>query len=59
VTLLAQGRVDEALEAALREPEQSARLWAPAIIYHVAGRGAEAAAALHELNVPDVRCWPG
>jgi adenylate cyclase len=49
VTLLAQGRVDEALEEALREPEQWARLWALAIIYHVAGRGAEADAALHEL----------
>ena len=42
LTLLAQGRVDEALEEARREPEQWARLWALAIIYHVAGRGAEA-----------------
>jgi Flp pilus assembly protein TadD len=47
--LVAQGRGDEALGEALREPQQWARLEALAIIYHTAGRLAEADAALQEL----------
>jgi hypothetical protein len=42
VTLLAQGRVDEGLEEALWELEQWGRLWALAIIYHVAESRGEA-----------------
>jgi TolB-like protein/Tfp pilus assembly protein PilF len=47
--LLAQGRNDEALAEALREPEEWARLWALAVIYTTTGRLAEAEAALREL----------
>src|SRR5206468_142618 len=49
LNLLAQGRGEEALAEALREPEQWARLWAPAIIHYSAGRRAESDAALQEL----------
>jgi TolB-like protein/Flp pilus assembly protein TadD len=48
LNLLAQGRSDEALDEALREPE-SWRFYALAIIHHAAGRRAEADAALNEL----------
>ena len=48
LNLLAQGRSDEALEEALREPE-SWRFYALAIVHRAAGRGAEADAALNEL----------
>jgi tetratricopeptide (TPR) repeat protein len=47
--LLAQGRHDEALAEALREPEEWARLWALAVIHHAAGHPAEVDAALREL----------
>ena len=47
--LLAQGRDDEALAEALREPEEWARLWAVAIIQHATDRRAESDAALLEL----------
>jgi tetratricopeptide (TPR) repeat protein len=49
LNLLAQGRADEAVEEGLREPELWARLWALAIVYHAAGRRAEADAMLSEL----------
>lgn len=47
--LIAQGRHDEALEEALREPEEWARLWALAIVQHASGRTAEADSALGGL----------
>jgi TolB-like protein/Tfp pilus assembly protein PilF len=53
VNLLAQGRSDEALEEALREPEQWARLRALAIVHRSAGRAAEADSAVHELAATD------
>jgi TolB-like protein len=49
LNLLAQGRGEEALAEALREPEEWARLWALPIIHHTAGRRAESDAALQEL----------
>jgi TolB-like protein/Tfp pilus assembly protein PilF len=49
MNLLARRRSDEAFAEALQEPEEWVRLWALAILHHVAGRGAEADAALHEL----------
>jgi hypothetical protein len=51
--LLTQGRSDEALEEALREPEQWARLRALAIVHRSAGRAAEADSAVHELAATD------
>ena len=49
LNLLAQDRGDEALDEALREPEEWVRLWALAIVHHAAGHGSEADAALSEL----------
>jgi TolB-like protein/Tfp pilus assembly protein PilF len=49
LNLLAQGRSEEALTEALREPHEAYRLCALAIIHHAAGRQVEADAALHEL----------
>jgi len=49
LNLIAQGRREEALAEALREPEEWARLLALPIIYHTTGRHAEADAALREL----------
>ena len=49
LNLLAQGRGDEALAEALREPEEWCRLWAHAIIHHSAGRRAESDAELQAL----------
>jgi TolB-like protein len=49
LVLLAQGRRDEALTDALREPEGWCRLWAFAIIYYAADRRDESEAALQEL----------
>ena len=49
LNLLAQGRGDEALAEALREPDEGFRLWALAIIEHAAGRRAESDTALQEL----------
>ncbi len=48
--LLAQGDEARALVEARQEPLDWARLWALAIIHHVAGRGAESDEALHELT---------
>ncbi len=49
LTLLAQGRVGEALAEAERESEEAYRLWALAIVHHVAGRGAASDGALRDL----------
>ena len=49
ITLLEQGRGEEALAEALREPEAWGRLFASAVIHHVAGRRGESDAALREL----------
>jgi TolB-like protein/Flp pilus assembly protein TadD len=48
LNLLAQGRSDEALDEALREPEPW-RIYALAIVHHAAGHIAEADEALNEL----------
>lgn len=50
LTLLAQGRSEEALAEAMREPGEVVRLWALAIIRHAMGRCAESDAALRELT---------
>ena len=49
MNLLAQGRGDEALAEAAREPDEGYRLWALAIIGHDVGRGTESDTALLEL----------
>lgn len=49
LNLVAQGRREEGLAEALREPEEWARLLALPIIHHAAGRQVEADAALREL----------
>ena len=49
MTVLAQGRGDEALGLALSEPEEAMRLWALAIVHTSLGHGAESDAALREL----------
>jgi TolB-like protein/Tfp pilus assembly protein PilF len=49
LTLLAQGRGEEALAEALQEPEEWERLRSRAIIDHAAGRHVESEAALQEL----------
>jgi eukaryotic-like serine/threonine-protein kinase len=50
LTLLAQGRGEEALAEAMREPDEAFRLWALGIIHHVLGRRAESDQALRELT---------
>ena len=50
IALFKQGRGDEALAEALREPEEWARLSALAIIHHGAGRHAESDEALRNLT---------
>ena len=49
LTLLAQGRGEEALAEVMREPEEWARLWALAIVHHATGHLSESDAALREL----------
>ena len=49
LNLLVQGRGDEALAEAAREPDEAYRLWALAIIEHAAGRRSESDTALREL----------
>ncbi len=49
LTLLAQNRVEEAFAEAKREPEEGWRLWALAIVHHMAGRPLESDQALREL----------
>jgi tetratricopeptide (TPR) repeat protein len=49
LTLLAQGRCEEALRVATAEPFELFRLWALAIVFHDLGRGAESDAALRDL----------
>jgi tetratricopeptide (TPR) repeat protein len=47
--LLAQGRGEEALKEALREPDEATQLWAVAIIHHGLDHARESDAALEEL----------
>ena len=49
MTLLAQDRKEEALEAALQEPDQSFGLWALALVHRALGQGPESDAALRRL----------
>jgi tetratricopeptide (TPR) repeat protein len=49
LSLLAQGRGEEALAEAGREPEESLRLWSLAIVHHAMGHGAESGANLRQL----------
>jgi serine/threonine protein kinase/Tfp pilus assembly protein PilF len=49
LTLLAQGRGEEALKEALREAHEAFQLWALAIIHHRLGHSRESDAALDEL----------
>jgi eukaryotic-like serine/threonine-protein kinase len=49
LVLLDQGKVEEALEQAQREPYEMWRLWAQAIIYHSAARDAESDEVLQML----------
>ena len=49
LVVLDRGRVAEALTEAAREPDEAWRLWALAIIHHVAGNRAESDAALRNL----------
>ena len=49
LTLLAQGRGEEALEEAMREPEWF-RLWALGIVHHALGHEADSEASLRELR---------
>ena len=48
--LLAQGRSEEALAEAAREPDEAWRLWASAIVHHVMGHGPESDEATRELT---------
>jgi serine/threonine protein kinase/Tfp pilus assembly protein PilF len=48
-TMLAQGRGEEALKEALREPDETMQLWALAIIHHGLGHAAESDASLVAL----------
>ncbi len=49
LTLLAQGRGEEALSEAKREPDKTYRLWALAIVHHSMGRAADSDAALQQM----------
>jgi serine/threonine protein kinase/Flp pilus assembly protein TadD len=48
-TLVAQGRCEEALSEAMREPDPMMRLWALAIAHHATGHVEESDAALRDL----------
>jgi len=49
ITLLGQGRIDEALVESLREPEEWGRLFSGALVHHAAGRKAESDEDLRDL----------
>jgi hypothetical protein len=49
LALVAQGRGDDALAEASREPHDWFRFWAQAIVHHVLGHAAESDQALREL----------
>jgi TolB-like protein/Tfp pilus assembly protein PilF len=49
IVVLGQGRGEEAMAVAQREPEEWARLFAGAVIHHAAGRGTESDDALRDL----------
>jgi serine/threonine protein kinase/Flp pilus assembly protein TadD len=57
LTLLAQGRDEEALEEVARERHEGSRLWALAMILHALGRIAESDQALHELVEKHAEDW--
>ncbi len=48
--LMDQGRAEESLAQAMREPDEFWRLWALAIVYHRAGRKNESDEALRKLT---------
>jgi Flp pilus assembly protein TadD len=50
VTLLAQGRAEEAVAEARRDPDEAIRLWAVAIVQHARGQRAKSDEALRELT---------
>jgi TolB-like protein/Tfp pilus assembly protein PilF len=50
LTMSSQGRRDEALAEAAREPEAGYRLWAQALAHHAAGDETESEAALRQLT---------
>ena len=49
LTVLAQGRGEEALAVARQEPDEGFRLWALTLIHDAIGQGSESDAALREL----------
>jgi serine/threonine protein kinase/tetratricopeptide (TPR) repeat protein len=49
LTLLVQGRGEEALKEAMRDPHEALRLWALGLVHHGMGHRAESEAALEEL----------
>ncbi|HEY6572758.1 MAG TPA: tetratricopeptide repeat protein, partial [Candidatus Eisenbacteria bacterium] len=55
--LLDQGRAEEALQEALREPEETFRLWALAVVHHAAGRSRESDEALDALIASYADDW--
>ncbi|HEU4725250.1 MAG TPA: protein kinase [Candidatus Eisenbacteria bacterium] len=55
--LLDQGRWDEALQEANREPEEVFRLWALAIVHHAAGRRRESDDAMQALVAGYAEGW--
>jgi eukaryotic-like serine/threonine-protein kinase len=59
MTLIAQGRGEEALAEASREPEEGTRLWALAIVQYALGHRAESDTLLRELveKYADVSAW--
>ncbi len=57
IALLDQGRGEDALDEATREPEAAFRLWALTIIHHALGHRAESDAALRELEEKRAEGW--
>jgi serine/threonine protein kinase/cytochrome c-type biogenesis protein CcmH/NrfG len=57
LTLLAQGRRDDALAEAAREPNAEFRSWSQAIVLHALGREAESQAAVRVLVEGDASAW--
>ncbi|MEP6789529.1 MAG: hypothetical protein ABJB40_13905, partial [Acidobacteriota bacterium] len=49
LVMMDQGRINDALEQAMREPDEFWRLWALAIIHHVAGNQTESDEELQKL----------
>ncbi len=55
LVLLANGRGEEALDEAMREPEEVLRLWALGIVHHATGRHTESGEALRVLTEKHAR----